>query len=196
MWCGEGDYFPQSNSLVRVCLRLPGWAVLVCLPPLCLPEPVSVWSHGLFVLITQRNKDRAETKEGFNTITIPSQENKLTSIRGSVFLLLHVSGVAEPLFSCRGETGLRLFRDGSNLAEHDLILYVRVIKGKKGYKHITLTFCLHKQKKPYSSVISQCLLASGGNSDSSQQTQVDEVKRNVEMFNTSDDVWWWRQEGK
>lgn len=56
------------------------------LPPFCLPEPVLVGSCGLFVLITQRNKDRAETKEGFGPSVSPSQENKLISVRGNVFL--------------------------------------------------------------------------------------------------------------
>lgn len=49
------------------------------------------WSHGLFVLITHRNKDRAEAVEGFGTISSPGQENKLTSIRGPVYLVFCLS---------------------------------------------------------------------------------------------------------
>ena len=82
-WCviGFGDYFPQATALSSSLLSLTDlhWirANLSCLRPFCRPGPVSVWSRGLFVLITQRNKDGAETKEGFSTIISPSQENKL-----------------------------------------------------------------------------------------------------------------------
>lgn len=49
------------------------------------------WSHGLFVLITHRNKDRAEAVDDFGTISSPGQENKLTSIRGPVSLVFWLS---------------------------------------------------------------------------------------------------------
>lgn len=95
MWSGWLFSTVQCTSILLAYTYWPGLynicPNLSCLPPFCLPEPVLVWSCGLFVLITRRNKDGAETKEGFSTIISASQENKLTSIRGYVSFFFSVS---------------------------------------------------------------------------------------------------------
>lgn len=94
-----GLFFPSSTSHLlstfaclseceRTWWRDVEWMIifrLPCpiLPPPCepaaatrqsLPEPVSVCSHGLFVLIMLGNKERAETVKGFTLITKPGKQ--------------------------------------------------------------------------------------------------------------------------
>lgn len=73
---GADDYFPLHSS-PRPTSSSPSRPSCHQSPHQSLPEPVCVCSHGLFVLITRRDKERVRWSEA--SVLSPSQENKRTS---------------------------------------------------------------------------------------------------------------------